>query len=111
MEIIAGGKMQEFINSYWQPALYTLLVFIVARLSNKLWVAVATMVIKQNLYEKALLAILYDRLFQLCQNYIAAKRISTEELKNLETSIRKLPIVWVATVPGQNCTIVVVSCR
>ena len=38
----------------------------------------------KDLYEKALLAILYDRLFQLCQNYIAAKRISTEELKNLE---------------------------
>ena len=75
--------MQEFINSYWQPALYTLLVFIVARLSNKLWVAVATMVIKQNLYEKALLAILYDRLFQLCQNYIAVKKSGT--------SIRKLP--------------------
>lgn len=76
--------MQEFINSYWQPALYSLLVFIVARLCNKLWIAVATMVIKQNLYEKALLAILYDRLFQSCQNYIAEKRISTEELKNLE---------------------------
>lgn len=45
--------MQEFINSYWQPALYSLLVFIVARLCNKLWIAVATMVIKQNLYEKA----------------------------------------------------------
>lgn len=68
--------MQEFINSYWQPALYSLLVFIVARLFKKLWVAVATMVVKQNLYEKALLAILYDRLFQACQHYIAEKELA-----------------------------------
>lgn len=76
--------MQEFINDYWQPALYSLLVFIVARSGKKIWVAVATMVIKQNLYEKALLAILYDRLFQACQHYLSVKSISTEELKNLE---------------------------
>lgn len=102
--------MQEFINSYWQPALYSLLVFIVARLCNKLWVAVATMVIKQNLYEKALLAILYDSLFRACQHYIAEKRISTEELKIWNICTRII-IGWAVMVPERNCTTVVWSCR
>lgn len=76
--------MQEFLNNYWQPALYALLTAVVSYAANKLRYVVCVMLTKQHLYESALLAIMYDRLFQLCQQYIADGCIGTPELKNLE---------------------------
>lgn len=76
--------MQEFISEYWQPSLYSVLVFIVAKLGDKLWEALNLIVQRQRLYEKAILAILHDRLFQACQYHLRVGEISAEELKNLE---------------------------
>lgn len=76
--------MEEFINQYWQPALYALLTGIVSYAAGKLRCAVCAMLEKQHMYESALLAIMYDRLFQACQQHLAIGSISTPELKNLE---------------------------
>lgn len=76
--------MYEFLNNYWQPALYALLTGIISYGTRKLQYAVCSMLKKQEMYESALLAIMYDRLFQACQQHLERGSISTPELKNLE---------------------------
>lgn len=76
--------LYEFIDAYWMPALYSALGVFVTFIGNKLWHSTTTMLAKQTQYEKAILAIMYDRIFQACQYHLKEKSISTPELKNLE---------------------------
>lgn len=76
--------MQEFFNNYWQPALYTVLTGVISYLANRLRCAICSVLKRQQIYESALLAIMYDRLFQACQQHLERGNISTPELKNLE---------------------------
>ena len=76
--------MTEFIQAYWQTALYTVLTVALTHSATMAKKAVSNFSCKQELIEEGMLALLHDRLFQACSHYIACGSISLSELNNLE---------------------------
>lgn len=76
--------MIDFVKEYWLEALFTgalsLLSLLTKRLYNKLKQELTT----QKLLKDGMIAMLHDRLYQLCTNYIANDGITVDELENLE---------------------------
>ncbi|MEG2765793.1 MAG: hypothetical protein RR910_08605 [Acidaminococcaceae bacterium] len=83
--------MINFIETYWQPALYSLLSCFVVWIGK---VVVATLRSsmerqdKQDMllrkHSEGMRVLLYDRLYQACKYHLKRGYISIEELKNLE---------------------------
>ena len=74
----------DFIKEYWLEFAFTLVVtflsFLVKRLYSKFKQEIAT----QRLLKEGMVAILHDRLYQLCTIYIERSSITIDELENLE---------------------------
>lgn len=74
----------DFIKEYWLEFAFTLIItflsFLIKRLYGKLKHELTT----QKLLKEGMLAMLHDRLYQLCANYIERKSITVDELENLE---------------------------
>ena len=79
-----GITMLDFIKQYWLESAFTLIVsalsLVVKRLYSKFKQEIAT----QRLLKEGMLAILHDRLYQLCTSYIDRGCITVDELENLE---------------------------
>lgn len=72
--------MQQFIIQYWVEALFALLLFLLGLGYRR----VAHKIKEQEQVKDGILAILHDRLYQLCQYYINQGDISPSALKNIE---------------------------
>lgn len=76
--------MIDFIKEYWLEFAFTLIItflsFLIKRLYGKLKHELTT----QKMLKEGMLAMLHDRLYQLCTNYIERKSITVDELENLE---------------------------
>lgn len=72
--------MQQFLIQYWLEALFGLLLFLLGlgyrRIAGKLR--------EQEQVKEGILAILHDRLYQVCQQYIHQGSVSPSALKNIE---------------------------
>ena len=76
--------MIDFVKEYWLETLFTgalsLLSLLTKRLYNKLKQELTT----QKLLKEGMIAILHDRLYQLCTKYLDKGEITADELENLE---------------------------
>lgn len=76
--------MLDFILEYWLEFAFTLIVtflsFLIKRLYSKLKQELTT----QKLLKEGMIAILHDRLYQLCTKFIEKGEITVDELENLE---------------------------
>ena len=76
--------MLDFILEYWLEFAFTLIVtflsFLIKRLYSKLKQELNT----QKLLKEGMIAILHDRLYQLCTKFIEKGEITVDELENLE---------------------------
>lgn len=76
--------MIDFVKEYWLEALFTgalsLLSLLTKRLYNKLKQELTT----QKLLKEGMIAILHDRLYQLCTAFLEKGEITVDELENLE---------------------------
>ena len=76
--------MLDFIFNYWLEFAFTLIVtflsFLIKRLYSKLKQELTT----QKLLKEGMIAILHDRLYQLCTKFIEKGEITVDELENLE---------------------------
>ena len=72
--------MQQFIAQYWMEVLFGFLLFLLG-LGYK---QVSRKVRRQEQMRDGILAILHDRLYQLCQYYLHQGSVSAASLKNIE---------------------------
>ena len=76
--------MLDFILEYWLEFAFTLIVtflsFLIKRLYSKLKQELTT----QKLLKEGMIAILHDRLYQICTKFIEKGEITVDELENLE---------------------------
>lgn len=76
--------MIDFVKEYWLETLFTgalsLLSLLTKRLYNKLKQELTT----QKLLKEGMIAILHDRLYQLCTAFLEKGEITVDELENLE---------------------------
>ena len=76
--------MLDFILEYWLEFAFTLIVtflsFLIKRLYSKLKQELTT----QKLLKEGMIAMLHDRLYQLCTKFIEKGEITVDELENLE---------------------------
>lgn len=76
--------MLDFILEYWLEFAFTLIVtflsFLIKRLYSKLKQELTT----QKLLKEGMIAMLHDRIYQLCTKFIEKGEITVDELENLE---------------------------
>ena len=76
--------MLDFIKEYWLESAFTLVVSFLSFLVKRLYGKLKCELVTQKLLKEGMLAILHDRLYQLCTMYIDRNAITVEELENLE---------------------------
>lgn len=74
----------DFIKEYWLEFAFTLVVSFLSFLIKRLYSKFKQELTTQKLLKEGMLAILHDRLYQLCTVYIERKSITVDELENLE---------------------------
>lgn len=76
--------MVDFIREYWIEALFTGVISLLSLLIKRLYKKLQQELTTQKLLREGMLAILHDRLYQLCTQYIERGEITIDELENLE---------------------------
>lgn len=74
----------NFIVKYWLEFAFTLIVTFLSFLIKRLYSKFKQEITTQKLLKDGMIAMLHDRLYQLCTNYIANDEITVDELENLE---------------------------
>lgn len=74
----------DFIVKYWLEFAFTLIVTFLSFLIKRLYSKFKQEITTQKLLREGMIAMLHDRLYQLCTNYIANGEITVDELENLE---------------------------
>lgn len=80
--------MLDFIKTYWLEALFTCILSLLSFLIKRLYSRFKQEIITQKLLKEGMLAILHDRLYQLCTVFIEKGEITVDELENLEYMYR-----------------------
>lgn len=76
--------MLDFIKEYWLEFAFTLIVSLLSILVKRLYNKFKQEITTQKLLKEGMLAMLHDRIYQLCTVYIDRKSITIDELENLE---------------------------
>lgn len=76
--------MLDFIKQYWLETLFTAVIGAFSLLIKKLYSKLKQELSTQKMLKEGMLAILHDRLYQLCTKYIDKGEIAVDELENLE---------------------------
>ena len=76
--------MVDFIKEYWLEALFTGVISLLSLLVKRLYKKFQQEVCTQKLLKEGMVAILHDRLYQLCTEYIERGEITIDELENVE---------------------------
>lgn len=76
--------MLDFIKEYWLEFAFTLIVSLLSILVKRLYSKFKQEITTQKLLKEGMLAILHDRLYQLCTSHIDNGCITVDELENLE---------------------------
>ena len=76
--------MLDFIKQYWLETLFTAVIGTFSLLIKKLYSKLKQELATQKMLKEGMLAILHDRLYQLCTKYIDKDEITVDELENLE---------------------------
>lgn len=76
--------MLDFIKQYWLEFAFTLVVSALSLVVKRLYTKFKQEIATQRLLKEGMLAILHDRLYQLCTGYIDNGCITVDELENLE---------------------------
>lgn len=76
--------MFDFIRQYWLEVFFTAILGAVSCATKKLYCKVKFELEKQEVLKEGMLAILHDRIYQLCTIYIERTSITVDELENLE---------------------------
>ena len=74
----------DFIKEYWLEFAFTLMVSLLSLFVKRLYSKFKQEINTQRLLKEGMLAILHDRLYQLCTMYINRGSIAVDELENLE---------------------------
>lgn len=76
--------MINFIKEYWLEFAFTLIISFLSFLIKRLYSKFKKEYITQKQLKEGMLAILHDRLYQLCTSYIERDSVTVDELANLE---------------------------
>ena len=76
--------MLDFIFNYWLEFAFTLIVTFLSFLIKRLYSKFKQELTTQKLLKEGMIAILHDRLYQLCTKYLDKGEITVDELENLE---------------------------
>ena len=76
--------MLDFIKEYWLEFAFTLVVSFLSFLVKRLYGKFKCELVTQKLLKEGMIAILHDRLYQLCTKFIEKGEITVDELENLE---------------------------
>lgn len=76
--------MLDFIKEYWLEFAFTLIVSLLSILVKRLYSKFKQEITTQKLLKEGMLAMLHDRIYQLCTVYIDRNSITIDELENLE---------------------------
>ena len=76
--------MLDFIKRYWLEFAFTLVVSTLSLVVKRLYTKFKQEIATQRLLKEGMLAILHDRLYQLCTSHIDNGCITVDELENLE---------------------------
>ena len=76
--------MINFIKEYWLEALFTGALSLLSLLTKRLYNKFKQELTTQKLLKEGMIAILHDRLYQLCTKFIEKGEITVDELENLE---------------------------
>lgn len=76
--------MIDFIKQYWLEALFTGVVGSLSFLIRRLYTKFQQEITTQKLLKEGVIAILHDRLYQVCTEYIERGEITVDELENLK---------------------------
>lgn len=76
--------MLDFIKEYWLEFAFTLIVSLLSILVKRLYSKFKQEITTQKLLKEGMLAILHDRIYQLCTSHIDNGCITVDELENLE---------------------------
>lgn len=76
--------MIDFITQYWLEFAFTLVVSTLSLVVKRLYTKFKREIATQKLLKEGMLAILHDRLYLLCTEYIDKGYIAVDELENLE---------------------------
>lgn len=76
--------MLDFIKQYWLEVIFTGAVTALSFLIRRLYTRVQQELATQKLLREGMVAMLHDRLYSLCTEYISKGEITVEELSNLE---------------------------
>ena len=76
--------MNDFIIRYWLEVLFTTIAGTLSFFIKRLYSRAKKEVEEQKRIKEGVLAILHDRLYQICSHYIQQGWISVDDMKNLE---------------------------
>lgn len=76
--------MKDFVIRYWLEVLFTTIVGTLSFFVKRLYTRAKKEVDEQERIKEGLLAILHDRLYQMCKNYLCQGWITVDDLENLE---------------------------
>lgn len=76
--------MLDFILEYWLEFAFTLIVTFLSFLIKRLYSKFKQELTTQKLLKEGMIAMLHDRLYQLCTKFIEKGEITVDELENLE---------------------------
>lgn len=80
--------MIDFVKEYWLEALFTSALSLLSLLTKRLYNKLKQELTTQKLLKEGMIAILHDRLYQLCTSFIEKGEITVDELENLEYMYR-----------------------
>lgn len=76
--------MLNFIKEYWLEFIFSTALAGLTVLLKKLYSRFKQEILTQKLINQGMIAILHDRIYQLCTDYIKCGNITVDELENLE---------------------------
>ncbi len=76
--------MKEIFIHYWLEALFSVVLAFISIQTKILWKKIQRERIEQELMKEAMLSILHDRLFQVGHYLLVKKKVTVDELENLE---------------------------
>ena len=76
--------MLNFIKEYWLEFIFSTALAGLTVLLKKLYSRFKQEILTQKLINQGMMAILHDRIYQLCTDYIKRGNITVDELENLE---------------------------
>lgn len=78
------GPMHEFVAQYWLQWIFGIVTAVLAGAYSNLAKRLKTQKKENKMIKDGLLALLHDRLYQCCSQYLSEGSVDMDALKNLE---------------------------